>query len=371
MPDTASIDALRPEIWQKALYEDRIDNLYFTQNKMMGGDENNIVQILPDLKKEKGDTITLGLTSKMSGEGVDGDNELEGNEERLLPYSESISIDQHREGVRLTGKLDERKNAYDMRKDAKNKLTVKMDEFIERQIFLKLGGVTLTTVTDINGVVVSKKATWSNTPTKIADADTAAGTGARYLCANSGGADAMTADDKLTPALIMRARIKAANCMPKIKPLKIKGQNWWVMFVHSWQMYDLMNNAVMTAALRDAWWRGDENPLFHNASLVWNQVIIHEHEYCPFLDVSVVGNNFNAAASGTNYAVDTFRALLCGQQAIGYAECTNTNGWVEESFDYKNKVGFATGTIGGIDKVMFNSKEYGVITVDTAATNLS
>ena len=45
--------------------------------------------------------------------------------------------------------------------------------------------------------------------------------------------------------------------------------------------------------------------------------------------------------------------------------------WVEESFDYKNKFGIATHLVGGIQKIAFNSKEYGVIAVDTYATPIN
>ena len=45
-------------------------------------------------------------------------------------------------------------------------------------------------------------------------------------------------------------------------------------------------------------------------------------------------------------------------------------GFVEETFDYKNKVGFATGFMGGIQKTSFNSLDYGVIAIDTGATNI-
>ena len=76
---TVSTAALRREVWQKELYKDVIDNLYFTQKGMIGTGTNNIVQIKDELKKGKGDTITFGLTAKLSGSGVSGDNELEGN----------------------------------------------------------------------------------------------------------------------------------------------------------------------------------------------------------------------------------------------------------------------------------------------------
>ena len=369
--NTVSIDALRPEIWAKALYKDVMDNLYFTQNNMMGKGKNNIIEIKDELSKKKGDTITFGLTAKMTGNGVTGDEELEGNEEKLLAYSESILINQKRFAVRLTGRLDEQKNAYDMRVDAREKLTIKLQEFIERQFFLKLGGVNNVTLTDVNGTVVAADALWSNTPDQVPTADTAAGYGDRYLCADyTSGADSLATTDLLTPALISRARVKAALASPKILPLRIGGKNFYVMFIHPWQAFDLKNNATYAQAQREAEQRGKNNPIFTGALGVWDGVIVHEHEYVPFLDISAVGHNFTAVAAGTDFSADCFRAILCGQQAAGFAKAKNKKAWVEKSFDYGNQWGFATGLIGGIQKILFNSKNYGCIQVDTAATSL-
>ncbi len=369
--NTVSTDALRPEIWSKDLYQDVEDGLYFVKNGMMGKDTNNVIQLKDELSKEKGDTITMGLTTKMSGNGVTGDSELEGQEEVISPYSEAIAISQKRFAVRLTGRLDEQKNGFDMRKDAKDKLAIRLQEFIEMQMFLKLGGLGIATLTDISGTVVSADYAWSNTPDTISATDTAAGYGARYICADyTNGADGLAATEIITPELISRARIKAMVAAPKIQPLRIDGKNYYVLFVHPYQAFDIKRSAEWTQAQREAQARGKDNPIFTGALGVWDSVILHEHEYAPWLDISVVGYSFTATATGTQYGADCARALLCGRQAAVFAKCKNDNAWVEETFDYKNKVGFGTGLIGGIQKVMFNSKEYGVVAVDTGITSL-
>lgn len=373
MANSISIDALRPEIWQKELTKNVMDNLYF--KKFMGEGENNIVQVKNDLKKSPGDTITIPLTAKLSGNGITGDSELEGQEEAINAYSDAVAIDQIRNAVRLTGKLDEQKNVYNMRQDGKNKLSMWLQEFIERQIFLKLAGVNNTTITDVSGTVVSAQALWSNTPAQVPTADTAAGFGTRYLCADfTNGADSLATTDLLTPELISRARIKAgqkiASGGPRVNPIKIDGVNHYVMFIHPWQAFDLKNNATYAQAQREAQSRGSDNPIFTGALGVWDGVIVHEHEYVPFLDISVAGNNYFAAASGTDISADCFRAILCGQQAAVMAQTGESMKMVEETFDYQNKVGYATGLIGGIQKLTFNSIDYGVVSVDTAATAL-
>jgi len=370
---TASTDALRPELWQKELYADVMDNLYF--KKFMGEGENNIVQIKSDLKKSRGDTLTIPLTTKLSGNGITGDSELEGNEEAISPYSDAISIDQWRTAVRLTGKLDEQKNVFDMRQDAKNKLSIHLQEFIERQIFFKLAGVANLTLTDVNDNIVAANATWSNTSDKVPDADSAAGFGTNYLCADWTGATSLASTDLITPELISRAKVKAnTTASPRMKPIKVGGKNYWIMFIHPWQAFDLKNNATFAQAQREAQSRGGDNPIFTGALGIWDGVILHEHEYVPFLDIAGGaggGHNFASADSGTDFAaVNAFRALLCGQQAAAFVQTSESMSMVEETFDYKNKVGYATGLIGGIQKVSFNSNDYGVIAVDTAATAL-
>ena len=371
MGNTQSIDQLRPQIWANDLFADVMRGMYFTENGMMGKDSNNIFQIKDDLEKKKGDTITIGLTARLSGSGVSGDAELEGNEEAINAYSEDIAIDQKRFAVRLAGSLDEQKNAYDMRQDAKEKLTIRLQEFIEQQFFLKLAGCANTSLVDVNGVAYAADATWSNTGAGVPTADTGSGLGARYICANSGGLDALASTDLITPELLSKAKVKAKMANPKIVPLKIKGKEYYVCFIHPWQAYDLKNNATFQQARREAEVRGSENPIFTGALGIWDGIIIHEHEYVPFLDISVAGYNFGASASGTQAGTDAFRAILCGRQAGVFAKCKQTKGWVEKSFDYENKTGFATGIIGGIQKTAFNSKDYGVICIDTAATALA
>ena len=376
MGNSVSIDALRPELWQKELFKDVIDGMYFTQNGLMGKGDNNIVQVFDDLKKNPGDTITVPLTAKLSGSGVTGDSELEGQEETISAYSESILIDQIRNAVRLTGKLDEQKNVYNMRMDAKDKLAIWAQEFLERQIFMKLGGVSATTLTDATGAVYSARATWSNTADAIPSATEAGNTGIdytyRYLNADAAsGLDGIAATDVLTTGLISKAKMIAKLANPSVRPLRINGKDYYVMFIHPKQAWDLKNasSSVWAQAQREAQMRGDSNPIFTGSLGVWDGVILFEHEYVPMLTGN--GSSVVFSAGNTTYAPNTvsvYRSILCGRQAVAAAFTTESFKMVEETFDYKNKVGYATGIIGGVQKVQFNSKNYGVVTVDTSAT---
>ena len=376
MANTASIAALRAQLWDKELFANTMAELYFTQKGMIGTGSDNIIQVKDDLTKAKGDRITFGIGYKLSGDGVTGDNELEGNEEAKNTYSDVVLIDQIRNAERLEGELDSQKAAYNTREEAVKDGKVWIAEFIEKQIFMKLGGVGTTTLQDVGDSVYSGRAAWSNTGDPVPNADEGAGVGARYLCADASGLDAMAATDVLTTKLISKARVKAETSVvgrPRIRKIRVNGEQYYVMFIHPWQACDLKTNAsdVWAQAQREAQVRGDKNPIFSGALGVWDGVIIHSSDFVP---VAQAATKFSSVGQTT--ACQSFRSLLCGAQA-GLMANASPKGrgvaptfMVEKTFDYENKVGYAVGYIGGIQKATFNSIDYGVVAVDTGATDL-
>lgn len=326
MANTVSIDALRQELWSKELLDDvqrDVENVM----QFMGEGQNNVVNVSRDLKKSKGDTQTFGLVARLTGAGVTGDSELEGNEESMSSYSEQVLIDQIRNAVRLTGKLDAQKTAYNQIEAARENLRMWMKEFLCRQIFLKLGGVTNTTLVDTNGVVVGTRAAWSNTPDFIPDADEAAGVGNRYICAETTGTDALAAADTMTLDLVTSAATKAQLANPKIQKIQSGADSFYVMYLHPLCARDIRKSSDWKTAQQNARERGDKNPVFRGALGYWSNVLLLENEFVPWLDVSVAGNSFRGAATGTDCAVDCARNLLVGQSAVLMAEASNPDAW--------------------------------------------
>lgn len=375
--NTASISATRAQLWDKELFADSMTELFFSQRGMIGEGKDSIIQVKNDLTKSKGDRITFGMGYKLSGDGVTGDNELEGNEEGKDTYSDVVLIDQIRNGERLEGELDSQKAAYNTREEALNDGKVWIAEFIEKQVFMKLGGVGTTTLTDIGGSIYSGRAAWSNTADAVPAADEGAGYGKRYLCADASGLDAMAATDVLTTTLITRARVKAqtgAVGLPKIRPVRVDGGQYYVMFVHPWVAADLKtaSGSLWAQAQREAQERGSKNPIFTGSLGVWDGVILHVSDFVPTAQASTV-----FASGGATTAVRSYRNLLCGAQACLMANASSKGKgsvptfMVEKKFDYDNKVGYAIGYMGGIQKATFNSIDYGVVAVDTGATDIS
>jgi N4-gp56 family major capsid protein len=178
-----------------------------------------------------------------------------------------------------------------------------------------------------------------------------------------------TADgnDKMTLDLVTKAATIATLANPKIQKLESDGDSFYVMFLHPLQARDIRLSSDWKTAQQNARERSEKNPVFRGALGYWSNVLLLENEFVPWLDISVAGHSFRGAATGTDYGVDSAVALLCGRQAALMAEASNPEALAVEQFDYGNKDGVACSFIGGVQKAMFNSKEFGVIAVDTAA----
>lgn len=375
MPNTITIDPLRQELWSKDLLDDvqrDVKNIM----RFMGEDENNIVQVSRELGKKGGDTETFGLIARLRGDGVTGDDELEGNEESMKSFSEQVAIDQIRNAVRLKGKLDAQKVVYDQIKSAREVLRIWMKEFIARQVFFKLGGVTNTTLVDTNGRTVGGRALWSNTPDYIPDADEAyTGTRLRYMNAGGVTTASLSSSNKMTLDTVTEAVTMAKLADPKIQPITGDGEDFYVMYLHPLCARDIRKSSDWKTANQNARERAESNPVFRGALGYWSNCLLLENEFAPWLDVSAAGNSFRGAATGTDCNVDTARNVLCGRQAVLMAEASNPEALVVEQFDYRNKDGVAGSFIGGLQKAVFaaggsagtTAVEFGVIAVDAAA----
>ncbi len=102
-----------------------------------------------------------------------------------------------------------------------------------------------------------------------------------------------------------------------------------------------------------------KNPIYTGALGEYNNVILHQ-------DKRVTVGITNAGATVTTVR----RAAFCGAQAAVFAyggDGGQEMSWVEELFDYKNQLGIAAGMIWGLKKTMFNSLDFGTLTISTYA----
>lgn len=318
-------DPLTSETWAKRWWiEAKTESYFYGQGLIGPSEENDIIVEFPDLEREQGYQHTFGQVRNLSGAGVQGDADLEGNEEVPNVYDDAITLNQKRNAIRTKGKLSEQyPSDKATRMWAERLLKRWMAEMIDQDFFTALN----TSIT---------KSIWGGDATSTGSIE---------------------AGDYLTLALISKCVAYARKATPKIMPTSLKGKKYFVIVISPDQEFDMKErDAAWAQAQREAMKPGWDNPLFTGMSGMWNNTIIHVHEKVPITTVWG-GGTLNGA---------TAMFLGTGAGGIAYAK---RKIWNEKTFDYGNKVGFAIGSIYGLTKAVFNAADNAMIGVRTYRTN--
>ena len=346
---------LAVKLWSEKLFREALKETWI--GKFIGTSSNSLIQTLTDTQKGAGDSVYVGLRMQLSGAGVAGDDTLEGSEEALTFYRDTVTIDQIRNAVRSAGKASEQRVPYSMREEARQALGDWISNMLDTSFFNQIGGYTTESDTRKTGMQSPASAT----------------TG-RILVANSGAGGSASTEASLStvaaPATnsilklsdIDRCVAYAKTASPMIRPVKIGGDSFYVMFLHPYQTWKLRadtNTAQWTDIQKAAMQGGQvkDNPIFTGALGVYNNVILHESSRVPLTVATADGNHRRAIFCGAQSAVVAF-----GQDASGMK-----TSWNEELFDYGNQLGVAAGLIWGLKKTQFNSADFGTIVVSSYA----
>lgn len=309
--------------WAARIWLELPREIYFSKF-MKENDMNTLIEVKKELESQPGDKITFTFGQKLAGAGVTGDTTLEGSEEALSVFSDSVTVDQKRNAVRLVGRMSESRTAFSQRDLAKTMLRTWLAETIDNDIFT---GFAVSATTIIYGGSATSTATVDST-------------------------------SKFTPALMDKAVAKAKKAAPKIWPVRVGGKDCYVMLVHTDVAYDLRRDPEYNQAAREAAERGmQSNPIYTGALGYWNGCIVHEHEKIPIVTNWGAGSNQPGAQN-----------FFMGRQAGVFAWGARPEWW-EKEFDYGNKVGFASGAIYAFKKAVFNSLDKAYIEIRTYRTN--
>lgn len=342
---------LAVKLWSKKLFHESLSQTWVS--KFIGKDANSLLCYQEDLQKSPGDRIRVGLRMLLTGDGVQGDGTLEGNEESLTTYYDDVVIDQLRHAVRVGGRMSEQRVPFSIREEGRMGLQDWFADRIDTWFFNQIAGnadQTDTRYTGNNAVTAPTATTGIFACGPVAALHTTEAS----LSATTTHALKLSDIDRA----VAKAKTGSNGTAPRIRPVRVKGGSYYVLFIHPYQTYQLRNATGTTdwATIQQAAMQGGDvtgNPIFTGALGMYNNVILHESDRVPVVDDAVTAN--------TSYR----RAIFCGAQAahitVGQGEATGKMTWVEEMFDYDNQLGIAAGQISGLKKSIFNSMDFGTI----------
>lgn len=347
--------------WSEALtYESEV-KAYF--NKFEGTGEDSLIVVKDELNKGAGEKVTFSIAMKLSEDGVEGDDTIEGHatgEEAIDTFTDSLYIDQKRKGTLSKGKMSEQRVPWAMRDLCKKQLTSWWVEHRDQIYFMYLAGSRGINPDFHFALDFTGRA---NNSLQAPNADNLVYGGDATSKAD------IDATDLMSLSMVERLVAKAETQDPMIQPFMIDGEKKYVLLMHTFQAFAMRTNTSENdwLAIQKAAQRGNEAMFYKNSLGEYADVVMHKHR-------SVI--RFSDYGSGGDVAAA--RALFLGAQAATCAYGRNNSSadlknrrfsWHEETADRGNKLAVTSGQIFGTKKTRYNGKDFGVFAVDTACVD--
>lgn len=367
------------QVWSRDFW--RVARNMSFVNQFSGSGQNAMVQRVTELtKSNKGTKANITLLADMTGDGITGDNTLEGNEEALRAFDITIELDQLRFANRVAGRMADQKTVVNFREQSRDALAYAMADRMDQLAFLTLSGVAYTSKN--NGAL---RTTSSSAGHELVDLEFASDVSApttnrhrRWDATNglvAGDTTAVATADKISYECIVNLKAYAKD--QYIRGIRGAGNDEvFHLFVTPSQMRDLRLDSDFLANARNAGVRGSANSLFAGSSTeMVDGVMIHEFRHVFNTGGATAGTSSNAGDAGYKWGADADvnggRALFCGAQALAMADIGLPE-IVEDTFDYENQAGISVGKIFGLRKPKYNTdvtssvEDFGVVAIDTA-----
>jgi N4-gp56 family major capsid protein len=343
---------LAVKLWSRKIAREALKETM--ASKFMGTSSNNMIQVFDDTSKGSGDKITVPLRMQLSGRGVGETEALEGSEEALSLYSDSLVINDLAHAVRSKVTIDSQRVPFSVREEMSLGLQDWYADRLDTALANQLAG---------NSSVTDTLYTGNNS---AAAPTTGTGTDRRHIIV-SGTSDhtaesSLSTTDTFSLSVLDRCVSIAKQSSPLIRPIKVGSSSYYVCFLHPNQVTSLRTSTntggwldIQKAAMSGG--EIAENPIFTGALGVYNGVVLHEWTRLPAIDTG--------PGAGTGR-----RAVFCGAQAAAMAwgkGYSDNPKYIEEEFDYNRQIGASVQTIMGAKKVKFNSKDFATIAISTYA----
>jgi len=349
-------------------------------NQFAGSGPNAMVQRISELtQSEKGARAVITLLADMTGDGIVGDNTLEGNEESLRAYDIVVQLDQLRFANRLAGRLADQKSVVNFREHSRDALAYAMADRIDQLGFLTMSGVSYAVKN--NGALRGVLNSGQNLSDLAFSSDVSAPTTNRHRRWDAtnglvaGDVTAVVAADTIEYSTIVALKAYAKDNY--IRGIRAAGnEEVFHLFVTPQVMADLKLDSDFLANVRNAGVRGPNNELFSgSSSLMVDGVMVHEFRHVFSTSGATSGASGNAGSNGykwgANADIDGSACLFVGAQALAMADIGIPD-IVEDVFDYGNQNGISIGKIFGFKKPKYNSdhnsavEDFGIVRLDVA-----
>lgn len=362
----AALTSEQKTSWSKDMWKAARD--YSFMNRFTGSGNDSMIQRITELTKtEKGARAVITLVADLEGDGIAGDRTLEGNEEAMKSYDQVIQIDQLRHANRHEGRMADQKSVVTFRENSRDVLAYWLADRSDQMAFLALSGVAFTQTT--NGIArVGSDLAYLDYAGDVTAPSTNRHRRWDVTTGLEAGATASVIAADL-PSWAMLVELKAYAKDNFVRPIRGgQGTEVYNIFMTPQGIAKLKLDTNFLAAWQNAQKRGETNPLFKGAEVIYvDGLAIHEYRHV----YNTKGATSGVGKWGAGSDVEGQRVLLCGAQAMGYADIGDAE-WVEKGFDYENQQGISIGKIAGLLKPVFRSavtgtdEDFGVICCDTA-----
>lgn len=359
-------------VWSRDFWKETRNQSFVMS--FMGKGAGNMIQHISELKPgNNGARAVLTLLNNAQGDGVVGDNTLEGNEAELKSSDCVIQIDQWRYAHRLEGRMADQKSIVGFRENARDQAAYRAADIIDQLAFLTASGVAYSKTTDGQTRVGSQlpNLSFASDVTPPSTNRFYRWDGTNKVLAAGNTASVATGD---TPSWEMLVKLKALAVNKYIPQIRTEdGVLVYNVFMTPQGIANLKLDANFLEAWKWAQQRGDRNPLFKGSPHGTRTGI-----YIDGLNILEYRHVYNTlgAASGSKWGggtVDGQRVLLMGAQALGFADLDRQMPiWVEKDFDYDNSPGISIGRRFGFKKPTFfstysqSTEDHAIICCDTA-----
>jgi N4-gp56 family major capsid protein len=301
-----------------------------------------------------GDQMTYSMRTRLRGPGVDNDDDIEGNEQELTLYSDSIKLALKNFPVALPGRMGlQFLKLGDLRKEAVAAIKEQGSSWEAELAITMLAGKLGTNYE----ILPSDFTGWGSTLTDVDATHQMYGNDATAK-ANLDSADTFVLSD------LVRMRAKAKTLTPKVMPIKVGTKKYYIVLMHPDVVRDLKTSTATLnwGDLEKAKMQGgSKNSALVDGSIgIYHGCLLYEYELMPIYTDYGAGSNVRAS-----------RILFLGQQAgvklTGkFPNSTGEWDFEEKKFQYGQKYGANVSCMVAYKPCIFNSKRFGMLAMDVA-----